>query len=238
MTNLVRDVNEAAKHTFIDIQSPQFKTKLESLRTLVSKLTADDLNLSESLQKPWTNGFFGQSAPASYIKIVEDDNYAMCIFTIKDGHKIPLHNHPDMFGVVKVLKGSIAVKSFTPLPIEGQYVLPRDIVEAVRSMASDQNLMPAICNGSQTLTSDSPIDTSLVSPSESNLHEISAVGGDASFLDILSPPYDDERDCLYYEQIGTVYDITLSKEVTWLREIESPPEFWTSSVPYRGPPVE
>lgn len=237
MTNVIKEVNEAARQTFVDVQSPNFKQKLDALRTLVAKVTACDLKLDKSIRNQWSVQL-GQVAPSTYIKIVEHDDYTICIFSLREGTRIPLHNHPDMFGVVKVLKGSIAVKSFTPLPSDGHtYVVPKNIMDAVRPLGH-VDLIPSTCNGSHTLSAATN-DTSLLFPSDNNLHEISAVDGDASFLDILSPPYDsNERDCLYYAQIGTVSDEKYLKDITWLHEIECPTEFWTTSLPYRGPPVD
>lgn len=92
---------------------------------------------------------------------------------------------------------------------------------------------------------DSNSSACILTPSEKNLHEISCVEGPAAFLDILSPPYDvDEfgkgpRPCTFFkvksklctESADVVEEIQLSV-------IESPPDFYSSSLKYIGPPLK
>ena len=60
--------------------------------------------------------------------------------------------------------------------------------------------------------------------------------GPAVILDILGPPYKEERECHYYEVIATVFDSRLKRDITWLLELEEPPsDYQCDSLPYIGP---
>ena len=77
--------------------------------------------------------------------------------------------------------------------------------------------------------------STFLTPTECNLHQITAVGGPASFLDILAPPYDDDRDCYYYkEEVG----YHSSDDMRTLSSIPCPPSFWCSSLTYSGPDLK
>lgn len=86
----------------------------------------------------------------------------------------------------------------------------------------------------------------VLAPSEKNLHEISCVEGPAAFLDILSPPYDvDEfgrgpRPCTFFKAVKSKFSaesVDVIEEVQ-LSVVESPPNFYSSSLEYIGPPLE
>jgi cysteamine dioxygenase len=51
----------------------------------------------------------------TYIGIYEDRDISVGIFIIGRGCRIPLHNHPGMHGVLKVVHGQIDVASYTKL---------------------------------------------------------------------------------------------------------------------------
>lgn len=53
-------------------------------------------------------------APVTYIEVFEDQNVSIGVFVLRDGAKIPLHDHPDMYGVLKVIYGKVQIQSYTP----------------------------------------------------------------------------------------------------------------------------
>ena len=60
--------------------------------------------------------------------------------------------------------------------------------------------------------------------------------GPAVILDVLGPPYKEERECHYYEVIATVYDNRIQRDITWLLELENvPKDYCCDSLPYLGP---
>lgn len=41
-------------------------------------------------------------APVTYMMIYEDSDVHICIFILKNGVSLPLHDHPNMVGILKV----------------------------------------------------------------------------------------------------------------------------------------
>lgn len=95
-----------------------------------------------------------------------------------------------------------------------------------------------------SLHSSSP--ACILTPSEKNLHQISCIEGPAAFLDILSPPYDvDEfgrgpRPCTFFKTVKSKLCTELMDviEEVQLSVVESPPDFYSSSLEYIGPPLK
>ena len=76
-------------------------------------------------------------------------------------------------------------------------------------------------------------------PKENNIHELCAMDGLASFLDILSPPYKVDgdislqRDCHYYNEVKTPDSV--GKDLNALLRVPCPSSFTCSRLPYCGP---
>ena len=43
-----------------------------------------------------------EGAPVTYVQLYEDKDVTIGVFILKRGTKIPLHDHPDMHGILKV----------------------------------------------------------------------------------------------------------------------------------------
>ncbi|KAI5713689.1 hypothetical protein M8J76_003561 [Diaphorina citri] len=54
-------------------------------------------------------------APVTYIQIFENELVTLGVFVIREGHKLPLHNHPLMHGIIKVLAGTLKISSYSVL---------------------------------------------------------------------------------------------------------------------------
>ena len=234
MAVLIRQVSQAARRAFIRLHDEKLVDYISALEKLTEKLTATDLGLNQDTIKQ-TRTFFGSQAPTSFISVEENDNFTIGIFIVRNSSRIPLHDHPEMYGMVKVLMGSVAIKSFTPLPLEGhQYVIPKEILSKIGTSQTPL-LVPAKYDGTRVVTSDTN-EVAILDPSTNNLHEIEALNGTAAFVDILAPPYNQmNRDCRYYAMLGTVHDKHHKMDISWLIETDNPAEFWTDSLPYQGP---
>ena len=46
-------------------------------------------------------------------QVVENPVISMGIFIIREGERIPLHDHPNMHGVIKCLEGRLRILSFS-----------------------------------------------------------------------------------------------------------------------------
>ncbi|KAJ6661585.1 hypothetical protein lerEdw1_013824 [Lerista edwardsae] len=228
---------------------PRFVENLHRLRQLLDEVRAEDLRLAPR----------GPSAvpgpvqpPVSYMHICETESFSMGVFVLRAGACIPLHDHPDMNGLLKVLYGTLRIACFdTPLATATTADGGGEREESASGSApstAPRSRAPrrhrALLRSHQLYTPASP--PCLLSPETDNLHQIDAVDGPAAFLDILAPPYDPEhgRDCHYYRLLDgrslslpvTADHRDLPKEV-WLLETSQAADFWCGSEPYPGPRV-
>ena len=95
------------------------------------------------------------------------------------------------------------------------------------------------------VTKDS--DACVLSPSSMNVHEITAPHGTTAFLDILAPPYNDDRVCGYYKVLpdggaGAENQVVGPDgekiPVKYLVRCPQPSEFHCEPLDYTGPELE
>ncbi|KAM7537038.1 hypothetical protein Aperf_G00000063613 [Anoplocephala perfoliata] len=222
---------------------------LKHLLTSVSSLTLHDVGLESPFTLPPPHQL---NAPVAYMHITENEVFSMGMFILRPGSRIPLHGHPGMFGVIRVMQGSMRCRSFTPLSQE-----PDMPALSMNDLGGTTTVMWRLASASPDLTVAEPhadkllgaTDNSpcLLTPRLGNLHELTAVEGTVVFLDILSPPYDYDlgtRECLFYQEV----DLPNSNETDpqtrahgspriYLTEINQPRDYWCELLPYRGPPI-
>ncbi|KAK0411870.1 hypothetical protein QR680_005888 [Steinernema hermaphroditum] len=106
--------------------------------------------------------------------VFENDRIHCSIFGFRRMDDVlPLHDHPDMYGFIRVIRGQIQVDSYSWLNDESLEARAEAPV-----VLSDQNV-------------------AVVGPSRGNVHRITALTDDAAFFDLLVPGYID-RICEYY----------------------------------------
>ncbi|KAK2815458.1 hypothetical protein Q5P01_025925 [Channa striata] len=223
--------------------------KQSELISLVTAVRAADLKIAPPKSKSRSRAAGLQSPPVTYMHICETEVFSMGVFLLRTGGSIPLHDHPGMNGMLKVLYGKVSIRCFdkvednvtvnTVLPHFNPPLTPLQTASVWRSMLHSV--------GVHTENSG----PCLLTPVRDNLHQIDAVDGPAAFLDILAPPYnpEDGRDCHYYKVLQTVADEETSgkkeqqgedkekDEEAWLLEIPQPEDFWCGGEPYPGPAV-
>lgn len=222
---LIPTILKKAVNTF-GSKTELFNKNLEQLVNLFNSTKSSHVNLhpmfmNEETWAPKTK------APMTYINIFSDDIINVAIFILKPKTKLPLHNHPEMFGLLKVIAGSVKITSFS-INTEKcrKYSIEHYETEPLRIVAEKTE---------ETLhNSDS--ECCILEPNARNLHEIESVDGPAAFIDILSPPYDvdipgvGERKCSYF-----LLEKELEPYIFQLREIDTPNWFWSDTYPYTGP---
>lgn len=245
--SLIQKIAGKANITFKDFNASALgdnKVLLDNqgeLITLLTEIRAKDLKIAPRKTK---NSQPDPSPPVTYMHICETDAFSMGVFLLKSGTSIPLHDHPGMNGMLKVLYGKVSIRCFDklerppdtehetefdpPLPVFQKDALRRSVLRSTGEYSEDCG--PCI-----------------LTPEKDNLHQIDAVEGPAAFLDILAPPYDpdDGRDCHYYKVLQTVKSTEKKleqheedkEEEIWLLEIPQPEEFWCGGEPYPGPEV-
>ncbi len=206
-------------------------------------VTADDVNFDEAL----LNRRNDDSAPCGYIHIWEDSVFTMGIFVVRQGARIPLHDHPGMHGLLKVIHGCVTLTSFSPCDDSDAATSGK-----LHSAPLSPTPSPKPVRRLPTIQLDCHAPPCVLTPYEGNFHEVRTENGPAAFLDILHPPYDREiggRQCRYYKEVsasgvtseGWPADAAEAETVTlttFLQEIPQPLEFWCDSAVYRGPDVD
>jgi len=115
-----------------------------------------------------------------YQEVYSGPDMTVCIFLLKAGARIPLHDHPGMHVRGRLLFGRMRVVSY----------------DVVSSFHADGSVW-AECRG-EHMYGPQPTTYGL-KPQEGNFHELVALSP-CAFFDILAPPYDPRsgRDCTYY----------------------------------------
>ncbi|KAJ8365635.1 hypothetical protein SKAU_G00144660 [Synaphobranchus kaupii] len=247
MTSLIEKIARKASVTFKNCGSSAngennvFLENQGELSNLLNEIRAADLKITPRKIKSSSKSQ-SHSPPVTYMHICETKAFSLGVFLLKTGASIPLHDHPGMNGMLKVLYGKVSIRCFDKLDnppdaeseIQFNPPLIPDEKEALR-----RSILSSI--GEYTEESGPCILT----PLKDNLHQIDAVDGPAAFLDILAPPYDpdDGRDCHYYKVLQTVSENADKKsgqqeqEEIWLLKISQPDDFWCGGEPYPGPEV-
>jgi cysteamine dioxygenase len=197
LTSHIGTVLKQAVTTFSSKE--MFFQNLEILKALLDKTTAEDVNLHPQFM---TEGLWQRSnkAPVTYVDIYEDYNVTIGIFILKPDMKLPLHNHPQMHGLIKVLGGKLKVTS---------YSLNTEKTQQIDSKTPGLTKFVTAERCAETVV-EAHSDCCMLEPEVRNLHEIESVGGPAAFIDILAPPYETTipghgvRKCSYFRVLREV----------------------------------
>ncbi|XP_070697340.1 2-aminoethanethiol (cysteamine) dioxygenase b [Pempheris klunzingeri] len=247
MTSIVQRI---ARQALVTFRSPprlgeevgkSFLENQSKLKSLMTEVRAADLKLvprraddgSAAPPLPYHHG----APPVTYMHICETERFSMGVFLLKSGASIPLHDHPGMHGVLKVLYGKVRISCFDRLerPAGGPQVAPPPPLAPAQMDA----LRRSVLRSTGEYTEES--GPCVLTPDRDNLHQIDAVDGPTAFMDILAPPYDPDegRDCHYYKVLteAEAKNTEQKEKEVWLVEISQPPDFWCGGEPYPGPEV-
>lgn len=98
--------------------TPQdFRGNFTKLIENVGELDARSVGLDTGLLRYETPGERPQErrqAPITYVEIFQNELVTVSLFVLNDGVRIPLHDHPCMHGLLKVVHGKVGIQSYTP----------------------------------------------------------------------------------------------------------------------------
>ncbi|HXU32623.1 MAG TPA: hypothetical protein VN851_18805 [Thermoanaerobaculia bacterium] len=123
-----------------------------------------------------------RGAPWTERLLFERPDLHASLFLVPAGRELPLHDHPEMTVLLRVLAGRLEIRSFDWLPDRPGLARPR----------------PARTVG--------PADRcDILRPRDGNLHHLRALE-DTAFVDLFSPYYDEAagRPCSYFRQESEV----------------------------------
>ncbi|KAK3921415.1 2-aminoethanethiol dioxygenase [Frankliniella fusca] len=196
------------------------------MKRQVDALTAEDISLEESLSEMRRHPGFRSEEAVGNIHICDSDIATMQVFVLHKNQQMPIHDHPQMIGILKVIKGCVRINSYTLKGYERKV--------AGGSILQTSKVTVEVCKGDPAC---------ILTPSERNFHSIIAVNGEAAFLDILSPPYFTRRPgqelnvCNYYREGGLAGGAD-AENLVRLEEIPPPEDYWTVKGEYKGPKID
>lgn len=242
----VQVLYDLCKKTFTPSATyPVSSQAINKLCSVLDTIGPSDVGLKEQKQDDRGHGAFGLNMfnrvdrwaqPITYVDVHENNNFTMCIFCFPTSSVIPLHDHPGMTVLSKLLYGSLHVKAY-------DWVEPARILKSKETGHTQVRLAKLAVD--KVLTA--PCSTSVLYPkSGGNLHCFTAVTP-CAVLDILAPPYVEGagRKCTYYldyaySSFGTGGEISNGKEedYAWLAEVETPSDLSMCSGRYTGPAIQ
>ncbi|CAL4947355.1 unnamed protein product [Urochloa decumbens] len=241
----IKNLSNACKVSFSP-DGPISEEALERVRALLDEIRPLDVGLDNEAQiaRNWnsstrpSNGRRGRNganqlaAPIKYLHIHESESFSMGIFCMPPSSVIPLHNHPGMTVLSKLLYGRLHAESYDWIDVHDH---PIDQLQA----------RPAKLVRDREMTAP---ETTILYPNKGgNIHTFRAITPCALF-DVLSPPYsaEDGRHCSYFRKslvnqppVVLPADID-SSQVVWLEELEDhlPPDgFVVARGLYKGPVI-
>ncbi|KAJ3216389.1 hypothetical protein HDU67_009524 [Dinochytrium kinnereticum] len=149
---------------------------------LINRVTVQQLNV----QIP-------SSDPIEYYNIYSSASLTICIFVLKKGVMMPVHDHPSMTVYSKIVSGDLHFKTFDLLPSS----------TSLRNPSTNARGHYARIEIDRIITGGGPDSLLVINPkSGPNLHSFTATSDHVVMLDIIGPPYnDDDRPCTYFREV-------------------------------------
>lgn len=163
MRRVVEEAESAARLGWTD-------AAVTALAESTRRLRCDDAEVIRLLARPLADHGFREEV------FTTDPSFHASVFALAEGETIPLHDHPALDVISKVLCGRIRVQTFEW--VDTSSLLARECEEVV--LGADD-------------------DALVLRKAPGTLHAVTALAPTA-FLDLFAPYYDDsERPCSYYK---------------------------------------
>jgi len=189
---------------------------LKPIVELLSTVTKEDVGLA-------TARVASNNRSVGYIRIYSDEILSVGIFVIPCSISIPLHDHPDMCVLSKVLYGSVQVESYD---WDQCSVSPNT---ATKPLVNHGNIATKVFDGE---LKEGQLNT-LYQNSGGNLHKFTANSKEGcAILDIIAPQYDEnKRPCTYYKAMPLG---TATSNKFCLESVEESEDFCITNWAYQG----
>jgi len=193
--SLIAKIFDLSRNAFgMSHSSNVVSEKILELSKWMDKLTPRDLNMDENnLMKMYERSSFRYGKPANKLvwchSIGSTKDFTIAVFVLPKNTSIPLHDHPKMTVLSKLIFGEVKVKAFDWISPSSVYEDPNSSHPA-KLVTNDQVIA-------------APSNVRILYPTDGgNLHSFSAVTN-CAFFDILAPPYSSpQRECRYYQEKG------------------------------------
>ncbi|EFA86026.1 hypothetical protein PPL_01259 [Heterostelium album PN500] len=187
---------------------------VSELQQSFDQLTLEDLNIDDQTDLTSNKLLYLNPAyktpygyPISYYPLLENKSFTLSIFAMPRGSTIPLHSHPHMQILSKMLYGSITIDSFEQLQEnekdnnnETKTTTVGSINSNINTTTPQSQSISAIYRGRQVMTKENC--RSFLSP-DSVLHRFRSLESSSAILELLFPPYEyPQRNCTYYREMG------------------------------------
>lgn len=191
-------------------QNKEFQSVLSTVDLFTKELVEDKIHHK-------LDSFFGYKINAFLPMCKEEDLFNIGLFFIPKGKKLPLHDHPEMLVVSKVLSGSLNFVGIDFFDHRIQVELPKKLYGYKPVDDFDmKEIIKGKLNCRKTLKKN---DLLYLTPFHCNIHQFEAVENSV-ILDILIPRYDLERRfCNFYELVDE------SEDKVNLRYLFPPPDY-------------
>lgn len=185
---MISRICQQARITFDVANLKDLARNLHVLKSLVDSLRYCDLRLNPELI---SKKYFNQTdkAPCTFVSLYEDERVTMSVFIMAENYTMPLHDHPQMHGVLKCIAGSLSIQSFSINEMDSS---PVDVLERLYAIDPERpgTKKHVQCRREAPLEVNEESPAVILTPDQRNFHEITALGGPVAFFDVLSPPYD------------------------------------------------
>lgn len=163
-----------------------------------------------------------------YIDIVDTLSLSIGIFILPQGAHIPLHDHPDMHVVTRVLSGKLNINSYDFVDSIDKDFSTRCRCHGTGGMAKHRESL---------LLDPLHAPTDLLYPNKGNIHELTALSHaePCAMLNVALPSYSAAhgRSCTYYST-STKECQTTDSNIVMLETTSEPLHLMMTSSPYEG----